>query len=149
MISSPDATIIKYTWEGKEKILTFKRNDKYGIMSAITLYTSDIRKLSDNSRIASSEILDLATDSIQIAQNSGNLMEQVVPDIQKVTDLINEIASASNEQKIGLEQVNQGMNQLSTVAQQNASSSEELAATSTLLHNNMKKVKDAISYFEL
>ncbi len=58
----------------------------------------------------------------------GVLLDQIVPSIKKTSDLVQEISAASQEQSIGVGQINSAVTQLSQTTQQNATSSEELAA---------------------
>ncbi|MCK5881907.1 MAG: hypothetical protein KAG18_08520, partial [Sinobacterium sp.] len=67
-------------------------------------------------------------------QKAGVLLDEIVPSIQKTADLVEEIAAASDEQTIGLRQINEAITQLDGVTQQNAAASEQLAATAEELN---------------
>ncbi len=88
---------------------------------------SEVRKLAERSQKAAGEITELARSSVAVSENAGAIMQQIVPDIRKTAELIQEITAASREQNAGVEQINKALLQLDTVIQQNASSSEELA----------------------
>ena len=85
--------------------------------------------------------------SVITAEKSGELLKQIVPDIQNTARLVQEIANASMEQNSGTRQINSAVNQLNTVSQQNASSAEELSAGAEQLSSQAEQLKDAISFF--
>jgi methyl-accepting chemotaxis protein len=73
----------------------------------------------------------------------------MVPNIQKTSELVQEIAAASEEQSSGIGQINLAMGQLSQTTQQNASSSEELAATAEEMSAQAEQLQQAIAFFRL
>lgn len=77
------------------------------------------------------------------------MIDDIVPNIQKTADLVQEIASASIEQKNNLQQLNIVMNNLSNLAGQNAASSEQLSATGEGLKNQSIALKDTLALFKL
>lgn len=90
---------------------------------------SEVRKLSERSQKAASEINALSTSSVDLAEEAGKMLDQMIPDIRKTAQLVEEISAASDEQTTGADQINRAIAQLDTVIQQNASSSEELSST--------------------
>jgi len=72
-----------------------------------------------------------------------------VPSINKTSDLVQEIASASSEQSSGVAQINGAMGQLNQTTQQNASASEELAATSQEMSSQTEQLKNVMSFFKV
>ena len=114
-----------------------------------TVVASEVRKLAENSSLTAQEINKLATESVGIAENAGKLIANIVPNIQKTSDLVQEITSSSDEQAIGITQINDAMNQLDTTTQQNASASEELAATSEELSGQANQLLEAVDFFKL
>ncbi|GAB2842187.1 methyl-accepting chemotaxis protein [Pseudoduganella ginsengisoli] len=91
---------------------------------------AEVRKLAERSQIAAQEIAEVATNSVDLADQAGSLLDAMVPNIRKTSDLVQEIAAASEEQAAGVRQINSAVSQLSQTTQLNAASSEELAATS-------------------
>jgi methyl-accepting chemotaxis protein len=91
---------------------------------------SEVRKLSERSASAAGEIMAVADSSVAVAEQSGQLLASLVPDIQRTSELIQEISAASNEQNSGVDQINKALQQLDQVIQQNASASEEMSSTS-------------------
>ena len=90
---------------------------------------SEVRKLAERSQEAAAEISKLSSSSVKDAERAGKMLGQLVPDIKKTAELVQEISSASREQDQGTVQISNAIQQLSTVIQQNASASEELAST--------------------
>jgi len=109
---------------------------------------TEVRKLAVNSKAASDEIVRLANQSVQVTEESGQLMFKLVPDIEKTTKLIQEIATSSMEQNNGANQVNNAIQQLNTITQQNASSSEHMSASAEDLASQAEHLKKVISYFK-
>ena len=110
---------------------------------------SEIRKLAERSQAAAKEISELSDSSIKVAEKAGTLLKQMVPDIKKTADLVQEIAAASNEQNTGADQINKAIQQLDQVIQQNAGASEEIAATSEELSSQAESLEDAIGFFKI
>jgi methyl-accepting chemotaxis protein len=109
---------------------------------------TEVRKLAERSRIAANEIIDLSKSSLTITEESGALLKEILPDIDKTAKLVEEIAAASMEQRHGSMQINSAIQQLNTVTQHNASASEELAASAEELTAQSEQLLDAISFFQ-
>ncbi|MCP4522006.1 MAG: HAMP domain-containing protein [Cytophagales bacterium] len=110
---------------------------------------TEVRKLAERSQEAADEIDKVSTDSVEVAQKSGALLQQVVPNIQHTSELVQEISSASREQNSGADQVNNALQYLNQIIQQNAASSEEMAANADALNSQAQKLKDAVSFFTI
>lgn len=109
---------------------------------------AEVRKLAERSKEAAEEIVSLAQDSFNVTQEAGQKLAEMLPEIDKTTKLVQEIAAASNEQKNGAQQVNSAMQQLNSVTQQSAASSEELATSSEELSSQADQLKDVVSFFK-
>jgi methyl-accepting chemotaxis protein len=110
---------------------------------------SEVRKLAERSQAAAGEISGLSSRSVAIAEQAGEMLSQMVPDIQRTSDLVQEITAASREQDSGAEQINTAIQQLDQVIQQNASASEEMASTSEELTSQAEQLNEAISFFKV
>ena len=110
---------------------------------------SEVRKLAEGSKKAAKDIKELTSRSLEIAENAGKLLDEIVPSIKKTANLVQEISAASEEQSYNLNSFNTAIDQLSQVAQQNAASSEELAATSEVLNKQSNDLKTTISFFRM
>jgi len=109
---------------------------------------SEVRKLAERSAKAAGEINALSGKSVTVAGEAGMQLVELVPDIKKTADLIQEISAASGEQANGAEQIAKGVSQMDHVVQQNASSSEELAATAEELAAQAAKLVETIAFFK-
>ncbi len=110
---------------------------------------TEVRKLAERSKMAAEEIVNLVKESYHTTEKAGLNLEEILPEIDKTTKLIQEIAAASVEQKSGAKQVNLSMQQLNNVAQQSAAASEELASGSEELAAQAHQLKDLISFFNI
>ena len=110
---------------------------------------AEVRKLAERSQIAAQEIGNLASSSVRQAEHAGTLLNEMVPSIRKTSDLVQEIASASQEQSSGVAQINGAMSQLNQVTQQNAAASEELAATAEELGSQAELLQQTMTFFRL
>jgi methyl-accepting chemotaxis protein len=110
---------------------------------------TEVRKLAERSAQAAGEITKLSRMSVSIASDTGERLGQLVPDIRKSADLIQEITAATNEQASGADQIAQGVSQMDSVVQQNAAASEELASTAEELAGQAISLSEAIDFFKL
>ena len=108
---------------------------------------AEVRKLAERSQVAAQEIGELAASSVEMADSAGKLLDTIVPSIKKTSDLVQEIAAASEEQSAGVGQINTAMDQLNKITQQNASSSEQLAATSEEMSGQAMQLQDLMAFF--
>jgi len=110
---------------------------------------AEVRKLAERSQVAAQEIEQVATSSVELAEKAGRLLDQMVPNIRKTSDLVQEITAASEEQSAGVGQINAAVGQLSQTTQQNASSSEQLAATAEEMSGQAEQLQNSMSFFKL
>ncbi|BBL60508.1 methyl-accepting chemotaxis protein [Methylomonas koyamae] len=110
---------------------------------------AEVRKLAERSQVAAQEIGELAGSSVKTAETAGKLLDEIVPSIAKTSDLVQEIAAASQEQSAGVSQVNNAMNQMNQITQQNASASEELAATAEEMTGQSEQLQSLMAFFKI
>ena len=110
---------------------------------------SEVRKLAERSQSAAGEILSLSRTSVDVAEEAGKRIVQVVPDINKTADLVAEISAASREQSVGVDQIARAITQLDSVIQQNASASEEMASMAEELSSQAEQLASAIAFFTI
>ncbi len=108
---------------------------------------AEVRKLAERSQASAGEITEISNSSVDIAERAGKMLDELLPEIQKTAQLVQEISAASNEQSTGVEQVNRAIQQLDKVTQQNASGAEEMASTSEELSAQSSQLEDTISFF--
>lgn len=108
---------------------------------------SEVRKLAERSQTAAAEIGSVSGDTVKAAQEAGEMLTRLVPDIRKTAELVAEISAACREQDIGASQINEAIQQLDKVTQQNAGASEEMSATSEELAAQAEELQQSISFF--
>jgi methyl-accepting chemotaxis protein len=108
---------------------------------------AEVRKLAERSQKAAGEINQLSATTLKVSEKSGEMLEKLVPDIQRTAELVQEISAASKEQDTGAEQINKALQQLEQVIQQNASASEEMASTTEELTGQSEQLVSALSFF--
>ncbi|AAR34674.1 MCP four helix bundle domain-containing protein [Geobacter sulfurreducens] len=109
---------------------------------------AEVRKLAERSQKAAGEISELSASSVQVAEEAGEMLTRIVPDIQRTAELVQEISAACKEQDTGAEQINKAIQQLDQVIQQNASASEEMASTSEELASQAEQLQETIAFFK-
>ncbi len=110
---------------------------------------AEVRKLAEMSAVAASDIVALSKHSLEVAEESTRILQQVLPDIDKTMRLVQEISAASNEQSLGVEQINTAIQQLNNVTQQNAAASEQLASSSEQLSAQAENLQQMIGFFKI
>jgi methyl-accepting chemotaxis protein len=108
---------------------------------------AEVRKLAERSQKAAGEINQLSSTTLRVSEKSGEMLDKLVPDIQRTAELVQEISAASKEQDTGAEQINKALQQLEKVIQQNASASEEMAATTEELTGQSDQLVSALGFF--
>lgn len=126
------------------------RAGEYG--REFSVVAEEVRSLAQRSSAAANDIKALITDSVnkaevgtRLVKNTGEVFSQVVAQVRKVTDLINEIATASGEQTKGIEQINEAIQQMNNVVQENAANSNETTAASEILLSQAQELNVLIA----
>lgn len=116
----------------------------------------EVRNLAARSAKAAKETTDMIEGSMEkvevgrgIAHKTAQALSEIVGDVASVADIVASIAKASNEQKLALEQINQGVQQVSQVVQSNSSTSEEAATASQHLSAQADSMKANVGKFRL
>jgi methyl-accepting chemotaxis protein len=109
---------------------------------------AEVRKLAERSQKAAGEINQLSATTLKVSEKSGEMLDKLVPDIQRTAELVQEISAASKEQDTGSEQINKALQQLEQVIQQNASAAEEMASTTEELTGQSDQLVSALSFFK-
>jgi methyl-accepting chemotaxis protein len=108
---------------------------------------AEVRKLAERSQVASREIGEVAISSVELSERAGRLLDAMVPNIRKTSDLVQEITAASEEQSAGVNQINAAVGLLSNTTQQNAASSEQLAATAEEMSSQAQQLQQTMAFF--
>ncbi|MCA1325306.1 methyl-accepting chemotaxis protein [Herbaspirillum seropedicae] len=109
----------------------------------------EVRKLAERSQAAAQEIVEVARRSTELAERAGELIDGVLPSIQRTADLVDDISFSAREQNSGLLQINTAITQISAAAQLNAAASEELSATSEEMSSQALNLRELMGYFSL
>ncbi|MFL6674865.1 MAG: methyl-accepting chemotaxis protein [Massilia sp.] len=117
---------------------------------------SEVRTLAQRSAAAAKEIKELIGDSVgkvdagaRLVDQAGSTMSDVVTSIRRVTDIMAEITSASQEQTAGIEQVNQAIGEMDGATQQNAALVEQSAAAAASLQDQASRLAQVVSVFKV
>ncbi len=110
---------------------------------------AEVRKLAERSQRAAGEINQLSATTLRVSEKSGEMLEKLVPDIQRTAELVQEISAASKEQDTGAEQINKALQQLEQVIQQNASAAEEMASTTEELTGQSEQLVSSLEFFRI
>ncbi|NRR31206.1 Tar ligand binding domain-containing protein [Oxalobacteraceae bacterium] len=117
---------------------------------------SEVRNLAQRSAGAAKEIKELIGDSVdkvesgaKLVDQAGATMQEIVTSIQRVTDIMGEITTASQEQTAGLDQINGAIGQMDAITQQNVALVEEAAAAATSLQDQAGALTQVVSIFKL
>ena len=120
------------------------------------MVASEVRTLAQRSADAAKDIKHLITDSVdkvtngnQLVHQSGETMKEIVVSIQRVNDIMGEIASASSEQSISIDEVSNSITQMDEMTQQNAALVEEAAASSESLRVQAEQLTLSVAEFRL
>jgi methyl-accepting chemotaxis protein-2 (aspartate sensor receptor) len=116
----------------------------------------EVRNLASRSANAAKEIKALIEDSVSrvdtgsvLVESAGETMNDIVNAVTRVTDIMGEIASASDEQSRGIDQVALAVSEMDRVTQQNAALVQESAAAAAALEDQASRLKMAVSAFRL
>jgi methyl-accepting chemotaxis protein len=110
---------------------------------------AEVRKLAERARAAAQDIGAVAAQSVSVAERSGSLIRDLVPQIHRTAELCQEVAAASREQQTGVEQITHAMARVDHVTQRNSASAEELSATADELSDQVEAQQRLVAYFQL
>ncbi len=117
---------------------------------------TEVRSLAQRSATAAKEIKHLIGDSVSqveagsaLVSRAGATMDEIVASVKRVTDIMSEIATATQEQDTGIAQINQAITEMDDVTQQNAALVEEASAAATSLQDQADQLSQLVSVFQL
>jgi len=117
---------------------------------------SEVRNLAQRSATAAKEIKGLIQDSVkkvesgsELVNRSGQTLAEIVQSVKRVTDIVAEIAAASQEQAAGIEQVNKAAMQMDQVTQANSAQTEEMSSTAQGLSSSAEQLQALVGQFRL
>ncbi len=110
---------------------------------------AEVRKLAESSQTVAETIVSLTSKGMQISEEAGKKLQEIVPEMERTVMLVKEITAASVEQNSSAEQINNAILQLNNGAQNNAFVSQEMLNRSEQLSHQAKELKELIAYFKL
>ena len=117
---------------------------------------SEVRTLAQRSANAAKDIKELISDSVEkvesgnaLVNQSGDTMQEIVTSIQRVNDIMSEIAAASNEQASGIDEIGKAVTQMDEMTQQNAALVEQAAAAAESLSSQADQLAQRVDTFKL
>ncbi|OWW18315.1 chemotaxis protein [Noviherbaspirillum denitrificans] len=117
---------------------------------------AEVRNLAQRSAAAAKEIKALIDDSVEkvdtgarLVDQAGATMQEIVESVARVTDIMQEISAATDEQTAGIEQINQAIAQMDEVTQQNASLVEEASAAAEAMQQEAVNLAKVVSVFKV
>jgi methyl-accepting chemotaxis protein len=117
---------------------------------------TEVRNLAQRSASAAKEIKLLINDSADkvhagsaLVDQSGKALAEIVDSVKKVTDIVAEIAAASQEQSAGIDQVNNAVSQMDEMTQQNAALVEEASAAARAMHEQASELTRQVGFFRV
>jgi methyl-accepting chemotaxis protein len=116
---------------------------------SFAVVASQVRKLAEGSRAAAKQISTVAADSVKIAEQSGHLLQALVPSIDTTSHLMKGVAATSSEQSSGVGQLNKAMLGLNDVTQQNAAAAEELSSTAEEMAAQAEALLQLVRFFQV
>ncbi|MEA9673098.1 methyl-accepting chemotaxis protein, partial [Xanthomonas campestris pv. raphani] len=121
-----------------------------------SVVASEVRTLAQRSTAAAKEIKNLIDDSVErvtegsaLVHTAGTTMAEIVSSVQRVTDIMGEISAASQEQSVGIEQVNTTVTQMDETTQQNAALVEEATAAARAMEEQATQLTEAVAVFKI
>ena len=115
---------------------------------------TEVRNLASRSAAAAKEIKELINDSgskvkigSDLVHKTGGALQEIVLNVQKVGDVVSEIAAASAEQSAGIDQVNRAITHIDEMTQQNAALAEQTSAASGAMSENARELIETIGFF--
>ncbi|PRY85031.1 methyl-accepting chemotaxis protein [Donghicola tyrosinivorans] len=109
---------------------------------------SEVRKLAESSQKAAAEISALSANTVESAVAAGKVLVDLVPDIERTSELVTEISVASRQLAQGSVEINRSIQELDVVTQGNGAASEEMSSAATQLSSQAQALADAVLFFK-
>ncbi len=110
---------------------------------------SEVRKLAERSQAAASEIGDLSAQTVSVSSEAGRMLDALVPNIEKTSELVQEISAATREQNIGTEQINKAIRDLDQTIHESTAAADEAEKTTAFVADRSEAMRHIIARFTL
>jgi methyl-accepting chemotaxis protein len=114
-----------------------------------SVVANEVRKLAEDSKKAADDIVGLTLESVTLADETGKLLNDIIPQIESTTRMVQDISAASREQHMGVRQIGEAVQQLNRITQKNAAASEKMAGNSAELAAQSERMKHLIAFFNI
>jgi len=114
-----------------------------------TVVAREVRSLSEQSKQAAVEIGFVSRESSDLSAKAKTLLTEIVPKMEETTRLIQQIAAATQEQNVGVSQINYAIQDLNNTTQRNATNAEEMASSSVSLADEASRMNKLIHFFKI
>ncbi|MCG8582194.1 MAG: methyl-accepting chemotaxis protein [Bacteroidales bacterium] len=114
-----------------------------------SVVAGEVRKLSEVTQAAAGDIDELSVNSLEIAEKSWQAMEELLPEIANIIQMIREILASSKEQEAGANHINGAIQSLVSITSEYSASSEEMASSSEELSRQSEMLNETISFFKI
>ena len=114
-----------------------------------SVVADQVRKLAESSKGLAEEIVVLVRDSVEMTESAGNDIRDIIPSIEKTSQLVQNITAAGEELSSGVQQINSALQQINASTTENAAGSEELAAGAKELSSQSTYLMNLVSYFKI
>ena len=110
---------------------------------------AEVRKLAEQSAKAADEVVGMVQNAVKVADEATQEFNAISPDLQEASRLTQEVSAAAQQQRIGTDHINTSVQELTEVAQGNAASSEELAASAENLKDMADRLNELLGYYHI
>ncbi|WP_207261589.1 methyl-accepting chemotaxis protein [Desulfovibrio sp. Huiquan2017] len=109
---------------------------------------AEVRKLAERSGVAAGEIGQLSDSTVEVSDRAAHMLEKLVPDIERTSDLVGEISAVCAEQDVVIKQIGGTVSQMEAATRGNASAAEEVASTSEELSGQAESLRQMMAWFK-
>jgi methyl-accepting chemotaxis protein len=109
---------------------------------------AEVRKLAERSGAAAGEISELSGSTVEVSDRAAHMLEELVPDIERTSELVGEISATCDEQDMVMKQIGETVTHMETSTRTNATAAEEVAATSETLSGQADTLREMMSWFK-
>lgn len=114
-----------------------------------SVVAAEVRKLAERSKSAASDIVSLAQQSLSLSEQAEKDLMALIPELELTTKLVIDVKEAGQQQQIGINEINDAVQQMSRISQQNAAASEEIASSSEELSSQAETLSSLSGYFKM
>ncbi|MDF1547801.1 MAG: methyl-accepting chemotaxis protein [Bacteroidales bacterium] len=114
-----------------------------------SVVAAEVRKLAERSKVAAADIVSLAQQSLSLSEKAENDLMALIPELELTTKLVVDVKEAGQQQQIGINEINNAVQQMNRISQQNAAASEEIASSSEELSSQAETLSSLSGYFKV